>query len=147
MGTPTSGSVNNSTGYSLQNFYYAGYLQDDFKVTSKFTINWGIRYETESPLHRTAQHAQLLRFRRSESGAEPTLSGFDRCARVRQSGDGPLCVRLEKNNVSPRFGFAWSTFRNTVIRGGGGLFFAPLTISNSDTGFAPNSATARPRIW
>jgi hypothetical protein len=49
LGTPSSGTVNSATGSAMQNFYYAGYAQDDIRVSSRLTLNLGLRYETESP--------------------------------------------------------------------------------------------------
>jgi len=139
LGTPTSGSVNNSTGYSLQNFYYAGYVQDDFKVTSKFTINWGVRYETESPYTERRNTLNYFDFGAPSPARNPRFANLTGALVFASPATDRYVYDWDKNNVSPRFGFSWSTFRNTVIRGGGGLFFSPLTISNSDTGFAPNS--------
>src|SRR5580698_4447497 len=49
LGTAASGSITTDSGVSMQSFYFAGYVQDDIKVTRKLTVNAGLRYETESP--------------------------------------------------------------------------------------------------
>jgi hypothetical protein len=139
LGTPASGSVSNATGYSLQNFYYAGYLQDDFRVTPKLTINWGIRYETESPYTERRNTLNYFDFGAPSPARNARFPGLTGALAFANATDARSVYAWDRNNISPRFGFSWSTFRNTVIRGGAGLFYAPLTISNSDTGFAPNS--------
>jgi outer membrane receptor for ferrienterochelin and colicin len=44
----------------MQSFYFAGYVQDEIKLTSKLTLSAGLRYETESPY--TDRHNRLAGF-------------------------------------------------------------------------------------
>src|SRR5258708_19307363 len=60
LGTFTSGSVNILAGASQEAVYYAGYLQDDFRINSKLTLNYGLRWEATSPF--TERHNQLNYF-------------------------------------------------------------------------------------
>ena len=46
LGTPASGSLTTDVGVSMQSFYFAGYVQDDIKVTNKLTVNAGLRYDS-----------------------------------------------------------------------------------------------------
>ncbi len=138
LGTPTSGSVNANAGYSLQNFYYAGFIQDDIRVSKNLTINLGLRYETESPYTERRNQLNSFNFQLpspARNAAFPNLTG----GLVFATNDNRSVYNWDKNNFSPRFGFAYSPFQKTVIRGGAGLLYSPLTVSNSDTGFSPNS--------
>ena len=46
-----------SAGASQTAMYYAGYLQDDFRLNGKLTLNYGLRWETTSPF--TERHNQI----------------------------------------------------------------------------------------
>ena len=57
VGAPNAGSVDYNRGdgvYSLQ--YYGGYVQDDWRVSSRFTLNYGVRFEHESGLRERDDH-------------------------------------------------------------------------------------------
>jgi hypothetical protein len=92
-----------------QNLYFA-YLQDDFRVTDKLTLNLGLRYEYATP----------------QWEADNKLTNFDPAAKTMiQATDGGLYERAlvdpDRNNLGPRLGFAYSLDPKTVLRGGWGI--------------------------
>lgn len=137
LGNAATGDANIGVGISLQNFYFAGYLQDDFRVNSRLTLNFGLRYETETAP--TERYNQLNSFSFDlpspvKNAQFPNLTGGYEFA----SPDARTTYSRDANNFAPRLGFAWTLNRRTVVRGGGGIFYAPLEISDSDTGYSPS---------
>jgi outer membrane receptor protein involved in Fe transport len=95
----------------------AGFLQDDWKVTSTLTLNLGLRYDYFFvPGEKTGRAYNII------SGIPPVANPV-----FNQTGQ-PMVAR-DLNNFSPRFGFAWSLRPKTVLRGGYGIFFAPQQAS------------------
>jgi len=82
---------------------YGFFLQDDWRVTPKLTFNLGVRYDYQ----RIAKPPI--------SNPNPTLlaAGFN-------TGFRPN----DRNNLAPRFGFAYAFDEKSVLRGGYGLFYA-----------------------
>ncbi|MFN3323335.1 MAG: carboxypeptidase regulatory-like domain-containing protein [Bryobacteraceae bacterium] len=122
LGTGT-GSITPSPALSTQNLYYALYLQNDWRVTQTLTLNLGIRYDYETP--RTERYNQLTNF---DWNARPPLDapGLDLRGALAFVGTGGLPryqANPDRNNISPRAGFAWRFLPRTVLRGGGGLFY------------------------
>ncbi|MEW6364990.1 MAG: carboxypeptidase regulatory-like domain-containing protein [Acidobacteriota bacterium] len=94
--------------------YFAGYYQDDWKVSNKLTINAGLRYEVEfGPFeYRNAtKPGDLVNSLGPGTGLTPTS---DR--------------KTDTNNLGPRIGFAYDVAGDakTVIRGGYGLYYDEL---------------------
>ena len=159
LGFPDGGEFDINTLPTFQSGYFAGFLQDDFRVTPTLTLNLGGRYEYETPtterynrnvrgfdaaavnpvtVQAKAAYAQnpiadLPVSQFNPSGgllfADPSHRGFYTTA---------------SHNFSPRLGFAWSPAflgGKTVIRGGAGVFFFPLGITGTNqTGFSGNTA-------
>ncbi len=89
---------------------YAGFIQDDWRVTKTLTFNLGLRYEFNSVLKE--DHNLLGNF-------DPNL-GIVQVGKQISSA-----YNSDPKNIGPRFGFAWDMTGkgNTVLRGGGGLIY------------------------
>ncbi len=107
--------------------YYAGYIQDDFRVNPNLTLNLGLRYEFEQGLQEK-DNALTVGFDRDRPwpvqapGAPPLRGGL-----MYAGEDGYPTHQSDpsKTKFAPRLGFAWSASSKTVLRGGYGLYYAP----------------------
>ena len=96
-------------GQDMQ-FYF---FQDDFKVTPKLTLNFGLRYEYATP----------PRERNNQFGNFDPQSGTVIFAKDGDIFDRAL-IHPDRNNFAPRFGFAYSLTSRWVIRAGYGIFYS-----------------------
>src|SRR5262245_15208155 len=134
LGFPSSGSIDFNPLLSISSTYFAGYVQDDIKVSAKLTLNVGLRYEVETG--RRERDDRLSWFDpnvpspiASRVGL-PNLPGGLQFAGV---GGNPRRQKdTDFNNLGPRGGFAFSVTDKTVVRGGYGVFYLPMT--GDDTG-------------
>lgn len=107
-------------------FYPSMFVNDDFKVTQRLTLNLGIRYDI--PFPRTEKEDRFRGFDPNVTNPVVNRPG----AIVGAGGQGGLqaehagLVKTDYSNVSPRLGFAYSLNSQTVVRGGFGLYYAPL---------------------
>lgn len=109
--------------------YYSAFLQDDWTINQKLTLNIGLRWETDTPIKDTK--GLMNGFDLTQINP---VSGTPGVIKFLNPGDTPY--KTDWNNFGPRLGFAWKLTDKTVVRGGAGIFFAhPF-----DRG-APNSAT------
>jgi hypothetical protein len=131
-----SGQLDFNTGVSVQNIYYAFYIQDDYRATRNLTLNIGLRYEYESP--RTERYNRSTRG--FAYGAESPLEapGLNLAGGLLYAGAGGQPRGLyepDRNNFAPRIGFAYSLNRKTVVRGGYALSYVPVLGTVQPTGF------------
>ena len=122
--TPTTcqggGTASILVGNMVRHFDFKGYaafLQDDWRVTPRFTLNLGVRYEIDTvPVEQDGLQGNFL---------PNTTTG------LAQQGVGEtLPFHGDHNNFSPRLGFAWDIFGDgkTVLRGGGGIVYEQLAL-------------------
>lgn len=127
LGVPTSGGANIVPGVRTTSHYLGLYIQDDFKVTPKLTVNVGLRYDLEIP---RSERDNLLSFFDFEAPSPladivgiSSLRGGLRFVGV--DGSPRTQFDTDKNNFAPRFGFAYAVAPTTVLRGGYGIFYTP----------------------
>lgn len=96
------------------------YAQDAFKVTPSLTLNYGLRYEFQNPW----------------TEANNNMSNFDLASGnivlAGRNGVSDGIVKSRKNDLSPRFGVAYTIDQKTVIRAGGAIFYSPENDGRED---------------
>jgi hypothetical protein len=135
-------------GQHVKNRYFMVnlYAQDSFRATSRFTLNYGIRYEP-SQIWKDAYHqASIFRADLYRQGVRSKMfpNAPPGVMYAGDSGVPEYGTTGDYNNWAPRFGFAWDVFGTgkTSIRGGGGVFYdsrIPSFSNNRFLGEAPYS--------
>jgi hypothetical protein len=136
-----SGSLANNAGVSILNKYYGFFLQDDYRVTPKLTLNLGIRYEYETP--RTERYDRTTRgFDRGAASPlqVPGLNLRGGLVYANQNGRPRGIYDPDRNNIAPRFGFAYSVTPRTIFRGGYALHYIPVVGSVDPVGYSTVTA-------
>jgi carboxypeptidase family protein len=112
LGLPQQLTLTSNSVFNQSQRLHFFYVQDDFKVTQKLTLNYGLRYEYATPV--VEDDNQFSNF-------DP-LTGTVTVAKDGSLFDRAL-VHPDRNNFAPRFGFAYSPTDRWVIRGAYGVFY------------------------
>ncbi|MDP2998333.1 MAG: carboxypeptidase regulatory-like domain-containing protein [Bryobacterales bacterium] len=135
LGLPASGSLGSSSALSFQNHYLAAYVQEDWKVSRRLTLNFGLRYDVETPW---TERYNRMSYGFDETAKLPVqVPGLDLRGGILFAGTGGNPRRggpVDRNNLGPRFGFAVTVAPRTVVRGGYGLFYSAQTFNTSYMG-------------
>jgi hypothetical protein len=112
LGLPTQYAQDSNTVFNQwQNMYFL-FVQDDWKVTPKLTLNYGVRYEFATPPRERDNQWANFDFSTQKYVTAKDGSIFDRAL-----------IHPDRNNFAPRFGFAYSILHRTVLRGAYGIFY------------------------
>jgi len=117
QGTPGNTSfLAGDTTRNLSQWLYAGYVQDDWRIRPRVTLNLGLRYEYQGV----------------PSDANNLLGNFEPGVGLEQVGKNISSVyNGDHRNFSPRLGVAWDVSGNgtTVVRAGGSIIYDLLSMS------------------
>ncbi|HEU0120500.1 MAG TPA: TonB-dependent receptor [Bryobacteraceae bacterium] len=111
LGRPQQSSLGNRAyTVRMRNTRLGMFIQDDWRVSSRLTLNVGLRYEPTTPIH--------------DARGEVTGFDFTNGQPIPMKAGDPFYPK-DWNNFAPRFGFAWRPFASdkTVIRGGFGIYY------------------------
>jgi hypothetical protein len=126
---------------------YAGYVQDDFKITPTLTLNLGARYDVMKPPKEKFNALSMFipDIGKQVIAGTGNLSQGDFDQRIKDVGAQNIVmagalglpdtiVKTDYNNIAPRFGFAWRPFGDakSVIRGGYGIFYGSSSLYRLD---------------
>ncbi|HEY7502038.1 MAG TPA: carboxypeptidase-like regulatory domain-containing protein [Vicinamibacterales bacterium] len=140
LGYPSGGTIDRSTDRFNQLIYGGVFVQDDWKVTNKLSVNLGLRWEYEG--------APTERSNRNVRGFDPSASlsitsaaeAAYAASPIPQIAPGAFHARggllfltddqrgtydYDKNNFQPRVGFAYQANDKTVVRGGWAVYAVP----------------------
>ncbi len=112
LGVPYRSNISlGGTFHNRQNTY-GGFVQDDYKVSSKLTLNLGLRYDYTTPIYDSHDQMANLNF----TTGKLVFAG--------KNGASRGLVKTDKADFAPRIGLAWRVLPHTVIRSGYGRFFS-----------------------
>ncbi|MCL5744023.1 MAG: TonB-dependent receptor, partial [Acidobacteria bacterium] len=159
LGTPTAGSSARSRPVTDSLQSTGLFLQDDWKVTPKLTLNLGLRWEFEGAIK--DRFNVMSNF---DPGLETKVGDINlRGGLIYPGVNGVSRGHRDNswNDFGPRFGFAYQVMPKTVLRGGFGLFYLPThgtfvrlgttgfsiatnMITSVDGGFTPYETLSNP---
>ena len=163
LGVPASASISMPASYAEQSQTYGFFVQDDWQINRKLTVNIGLRYEFEKPLteryNKTSRQFDInfVQPRQSDVQAnynahpipEIPVGSFSELGGitfVAVGGNPKGAYDTPKTNFMPRFGFAFSPDQKTVIRGGFGIFYGFLGVRQTDVNQPGFSSTTQMNI-
>jgi hypothetical protein len=117
----TSSLSTNNYEFRYRLNYSAVYIQDDYKITPKLTLNLGLRWEFDGPTTEVNNWIYSM----NPTMTDPTTGKLGAVQFAGRNGAPRHFLANDFRGFLPRAGFAYSLNHNTVIRGGGGLFELP----------------------
>jgi hypothetical protein len=132
-------AIQSAFGDPARNFIatdYAAFIQDDYRLSTRLTLNVGLRWEAMSFGHDKLNRAGIFSPALAAAGANPFLIPADVDLGGFKGTPGVRNCALERcrddNNFAPRVGFAWDVKGNqkNVIRGGYGIYYQRLSNQN-----------------
>lgn len=128
LGLADGGNITNIHNVDYVRPVYSFYAQDDFRATSKLTLNLGLRYDYFTPIMEKydAQGSYdlatqtLLVPKGQTAQLTPTIAALVPISATASRG----LVPGDKKDFAPRIGFAYRATDRLVLRGGYGIFFA-----------------------
>jgi hypothetical protein len=128
VGIPSSAGISNFLQGDIRYKYTGAFIQDDWKILPKLTLNAGLRYEIwTQPVERHDQQANFFLADRKLAYASNKVPAGVPAAYVENAPSGVDSRALQKifyNYLAPRLGFAYQATPSTVVRGGAGVFYA-----------------------
>jgi Carboxypeptidase regulatory-like domain/TonB dependent receptor len=150
LGIPSSGSVAVNPSSAIQSWYLGEYVQDDWRATSRLTVNLGVRLEHESPVtERYDRAVGTFAFGTASPIASAAIAAYTAnppSASISNPGIAIPASQFSVNggatfvgaggqsrnlwgvnaiNVSPRIGLAYTLNPKTVLRAGYGIYVLP----------------------
>jgi len=135
LGAVYSGSVATRDDPNLIYPYHAFFAQDSWKLTSKITVNFGLRYELSLAVREADGRASYF----DPALPNPAADGRPGALRFLGSGsgrEGRDTFYPSAKTWGPRLGVAWRVSSATVIRAGAGIYYASNKFQLSTLGFS-----------
>jgi len=146
-GDPGSSGINVTQSVADKSLETGFYVQDDWRVTPKLTLNMGVRYQWDDPYSERHNNSQFSDMAGDSGITVPGLQGQSGTLKGTTIFASPSrrSIPADYSNVGPRFGFEYLVHPTTVIRGGGGLYFGYGVSTNFQ--YPGTAYTASPQVF
>ena len=129
-----SGNLEHTFPIATASEYYGFYARDDWRISRKLTLNFGLRWDVDRP--RTERYDRMSYWEPYATSpiagkvpAFPNLQGAMQFVGPGHRRQTPT----DLNNWGPRFGFAFQLNSKTVLRGAYGILYSPSVLQASGT--------------
>jgi hypothetical protein len=150
LGQIDNATVSTTNFISSQKVAWAGYVQDDWKVTRKLTLNIGLRYELLSPIgERFARQANfdlqtmtlyIPRGKQQDLPLPPNFAASFPNVKVSRGEVSQYLIPWDKFDFGPRIGIAYRLTERTALRLGYGIYYG----GEENQGGSPNRGEGIP---
>ena len=150
LGQVDNATVSTTNFISSQKVAWAGYVQDDWKVSRKLTLNIGLRYELWSPIgERFARQANfdlqtmtlyIPKGKQQDLPLPPNFAASFPNVKVSRGEVSNYLVPWDKFDFGPRIGIAYQLTTKTVVRAGYGIYYG----GEENQGGSPNRGEGIP---
>ncbi len=150
LGQIDSGNISTTNFVSSQKVAWAGYVQDDWKITPKLTANIGLRYELWSPINeRFGRQSNfdlqsltlyIPKGNNQDAPLPPNFATAFPTVKVVRGTVPSTLIPWDKLDFGPRIGLAYQWKEKTVIRAAYGIFYG----GEENQGGSPNRGEAVP---
>lgn len=122
LGLPVSATISTVTYFGNRQHTYGAFVEDNYKATSKLTLDLGLRYDYATPLYEAHNRESNFDYTKGVLVTDGT------------AGYPKHLAQTHKDNFAPRVGLAYSPFpsKPLVVRAGFGRFFAFYEIRTGD---------------
>lgn len=151
LGAPSSGIIQYTPRLGYRWRYYAAYVQDDFKLSNRLTIDAGLRYDIEGSPHEIANRQNRgFAFNQASplaSVAASSAANCPACASLKggllfsgSNGQPTSAFNTQYGHIQPRIGVVFRAYPDTIFRGGYALFYLPESAFGAAQGFSQDTA-------
>jgi hypothetical protein len=137
---PNSGYVSVPARMRTGDHSYSFFAQDNWKVSRGLTLDYGLRYDFQTPLR---EHSGYM-FNVSDTTPNPTAGGLPGGIIFEGYGEGKCQCKFAKDYryaFGPRLGLAYQITPKTVLRIGGGVMYSK---TNNSASKASNGGSTKP---
>lgn len=153
IGGPGGPQANSSTGITAQAYasfrYWGFYVQDDYRVTPRLTLNIGLRYDING--FWKSRYGPESNFCLTCFNSQTGMAGEMVYEGSPQIPNGSPIEPAHLGDIAPRFNFSWSPFGDdkTVVRGGYDIFYtnASNSFNNIGQGIIPGAEWQSYNFW
>lgn len=139
LGYPSSATESTNVSNAYQQVYYAGFVQDDWRLTPKLTLNYGLRWDYESPMsERNNQQNAGFCFTCASPLQATGLNLTGGLLFTNSSHRNPY--KQDFDNWQPRVGVAYQLTPKVVMRAGFGKIYFQTTDFGQTNGFSTTTS-------